>query len=37
VQYVEFEGGHEVPQEISTQAMSWLKADWSPAAALGPQ
>jgi phospholipase/carboxylesterase len=30
VHYVEFDGGHEVPLDISTQAFSWLKADWSP-------
>lgn len=32
VQYVEFDGGHEVPSDISAQAMSWLQADWARAA-----
>jgi len=30
VQLVEFDGGHEVPADISTHALSWLAADWSP-------
>jgi len=28
VDSVEFDGGHEVPAEISAQALSWLAADW---------
>jgi phospholipase/carboxylesterase len=30
VHYVEFDGGHEVPLDISAQAVGWLQADWSP-------
>jgi phospholipase/carboxylesterase len=29
VEYVEFDGGHEVPSPISTRAMSWLLAEWA--------
>jgi phospholipase/carboxylesterase len=29
VQFVEFDGGHQVPPEISTQALAWLAASWS--------
>ena len=28
VEFVEFSGGHQVPAEISTQAMAWLAAAW---------
>jgi len=28
VDFVEFDGGHEVPAAISTQALGWLAADW---------
>jgi len=35
VHYVEFDGGHEVPLDISAQAISWLQADWSLAAPQG--
>ena len=31
IEYVEFDGGHEVPASISTQAMEWLVADWAAA------
>lgn len=29
VQYQEFEGGHEVPDAISTAAMTWLDTSWN--------
>ena len=32
VEYVEFEGGHEVPPAISARAMRWLSAEWAAAA-----
>jgi predicted esterase len=35
VHYVEFDGGHEVPLDISAQAISWLQSDWSLAAPQG--
>jgi phospholipase/carboxylesterase len=28
VEFVEFDGGHQVPPEISTQAFAWLAAGW---------
>jgi predicted esterase len=29
VEYEEFEGGHELPDNISTAAMNWLDSSWS--------